>query len=153
MVPRIYTSYYSSPILRQFSHGEVSKISISIHPPKGWVEKGGLHYPPLCPSERIFWDVKTTGDKKKYVEELLQQFNRLDPNKVLSDLFKMSGGKPVILLCYESPQPTVGNNNIFCHRTVVSGWLGSKTGLIIPELTQRHVSDLLQKSDGEESLF
>lgn len=150
-MPKIYTSYYSAPHLREL-RGKVTCISISLYPPKGWVEKGGLHYYPLCPSPEIFEHVKSTGDHKTYVKELLEHLNQFDARFVYDALMEMSGGKPVILLCYERPQPTVGDY-IYCHRQIVSQWFGANLGIVVPELTQKHVSDLLRKFDGEESLF
>lgn len=149
-IPKIYTSYYSNPYLREISQNELVRISISLYPPKGWTEKGGLHYYPLCPSKEIFEHVKSTGDHKTYRQALLDQLSKLDPHQVVKDLINMSGGKPVVLLCYESPIPTVGDY-IFCHRTVVGQWLSSNLGIIVPELTQKHVQNLI-KSD-ETSLF
>lgn len=148
--PNIYTSYYSNPYLRKLSHGEVVKISISLYPPKGWTEKGGLQYFPLCPSKEIFEHVKSTGDHKTYAKELIEHLNQFDAKFVYDALMEMSNGKPVVLLCYEKPIPTVGNY-IYCHRQIVSQWLGANLGIVVPELTEKHVQDLM-KSD-EPSLF
>lgn len=151
-MPKIYTSYYSNPYLREISQDELVRISISLYPPKGWMEKGKLHYYPLCPSPEIFKHVKSTGDQKTYVKELLDHLNQFDARFVYDALMEMSGGKPVVLLCYERPQPTVGNY-IYCHRQIVSQWFGANLGIVVPELTRKHVSDLLRKSDEEISLF
>lgn len=145
-LPQIYTSYYSNPHLRELSHGEVAKISISLYPPKGWVENGGLHYFPLCPTEDMFKHVKRTGDKDVYVKELLEYLNKFDARFVYDALMEMSGGKPVVLLCYE--KPTTG---IYCHRQVVSKWIVDNLGIDVPELTKKHVQNLI-KSD-EPKLF
>ena len=150
MKPKIYTSYYSAPHLRKLSHGEVVKISISLYPPKGWTEKGRLQYFPLCPSKEIFEHVTSTGDHTTYAKELLEHLNQFDARFVYDALMEMSSGKPVVLLCYERPIPTVGDY-IYCHRQIVSQWLGANLGIVVPELTEKHVQDLM-KSD-EPSLF
>lgn len=129
----IYTSYYSSPILRKFPSDEIVPVSISLYPPKNWT---GHHYLPLCPSSEIFREVKSTGNHRTYVRQLLEQFEKLDPAHVLHELEHMSGGKPVVLLCFEKPKPTVGDDNIYCHRQVVARWLSSKLGIVVPELTE-----------------
>lgn len=149
-MPKIYTSYYSNPYLREISQDELVRISISLYPPKGWMEKGKLHYYPLCPSLEIFKHVKSTGDHMTYVKELLDHLNQFDARFVYDALMEMSGGKPVVLLCYESPIPTV-SNYIYCHRQIVSQWFGANLGIVVPELTEKHVQDLM-KSD-EPSLL
>lgn len=42
--------------------------------------------------------------------------NKLDINDVYRDLQKLSNGKDIVLLCYETPEK-------FCHRHLVSKWL------------------------------
>lgn len=139
----IYTSYYSSPVLRKISPEELIPVSISLYPPKGWT---GHHYLPLCPEKDIFREVKSTGNHQTYVRHLLDQLDHLDPAHVLDDLRNMSGGKPVVLLCFEKERPTVGND-IFCHRTVVGQWLSSKLGIVVPELTERNFTCTNQTTD------
>ena len=123
----IYTSYYSSPVLRKISPEELIPVSISLYPPKGWT---GHHYLPLCPEKDIFREVKSTGNHQTYVRQLLDQLDHLDPAHVLNDLRNMSRGKPVVLLCFEKFENQ-------CHRNVVKQWFNNN-GIHVEELSNNN---------------
>lgn len=72
--------------------------------------------PPIDLVERTkYHSVSLEDYTKEYTERVL---NKLDPKQVISDLLFISNDKPVILMCYESPDK-------FCHRHIVAKWLSS----------------------------
>ena len=50
--------------------------------------------------------------KEKYSETVLKNLN---PHSIVNTLYRISDGKDIILLCYETPEK-------FCHRKLVSDW-------------------------------
>ena len=113
----IYTSYF----------GNVSKlnedlcpISIAGRPPEGW---SGKEYKVVAPSWSIWkeWHDSTAPDRdeqyiKRFQKEILK---KLDPRKVVEDLYRLADGKAPCLICYERPTD-------FCHRHLVAEWLAKK---------------------------
>ena len=57
-------------------------------------------------------------------EEIL---DKLSPAETLEQLEKLSGGKDIVLLCYEK-------EGEFCHRHLVADWLANSLGIEIKEL-------------------
>lgn len=112
----IYTSYYA---VQKKLPEDVVCISISRGIPS-WYH--GKSYNKLAP----LWDTvkryKNGGLWTWYIEEYYDTvLNKLDPQEVYKDLMEISGGKDVVLLCYEKS----GDN---CHRHLVAGWF-EKAGI------------------------
>ena len=109
---KIYTTYFAN--LRNLPE-DIVPIAICGKAPKGWE---GLSYPPLAPLKWwwIEWKYNKNEDqeyfKGMYKDTVL---DALIPLSVYNDLERMSGGKDVALVCYESPEK-------FCHRHLVADW-------------------------------
>ncbi len=106
----IYTSYFAR--LKDLPEDCVP-ISISLYSPK-WYH--GLKYITLAPSPKILNKWKEKHDERLYT--VCFRFNilrLLNPKKVEKDLYKLSGGRDVVLVCYEK----FGD---FCHRHLVTEW-------------------------------
>lgn len=112
---RIYTSYFAKAY--QFPDDKYTCIAISVGVPKAINVKS---YKKLAPLWDIVQEYKNNGGdieryKSRYYNEVL---NKLDVCEVYKELEELSGGKDVVLLCYEGIK-----NNDFCHRHLVSQWL------------------------------
>ena len=112
---RIYTSYFAKAY--QFPDDKYTCIAISVGVPKAINVKS---YKKLAPLWDIVQEYKNNGGdieryKSRYYNEVL---NKLNIDEVYKELEELSGGKDVVLLCYEGIK-----NNDFCHRHLVSQWL------------------------------
>ena len=119
----IYTSYFAN---MKNIPSDVVPIAICGKAPDGYK---GLQYKKLAPMLGFFLVWQRNHDNayytKRYHEEVIDQ---LDIREVLLDLHKMSGGKDMVLLCYEKPGD-------FCHRHIVRAWLKSN-GILSEEFGQ-----------------
>ena len=107
----MYTSYFAN--LRRLPK-DIIPISICAKPPN-WYR--GARYGRLAPPYDVLMNYKRDGDSKKYVREYRKRvLNALNPDSVIDELFRISGGKSFAMLCYEKPDD-------FCHRRVVAEWL------------------------------
>lgn len=114
----IYTSFYDNV---ENIPEDIVKISIA-----GWCpdDYTGLQYKVLAPKWSFFekWKYKKEGfedcyqNNDYYIENFYELvLNKLNPKKVYKRLMELSGGKDVVLLCYETPE-------LFCHRHLVQKW-------------------------------
>lgn len=114
---RIYTSYYAK-VKSSWQRYALVRVSTSI---PDWfpVEAPGI--PELYPG----WDL-VSGLKDGYItwaeyrERYTGKLSLLDKADVLrrlKEISDQSGGKDVVLLCYEA-------NNKPCHRHLIAEWLG-----------------------------
>ena len=118
----IYTGYFGKS--KKYP-AEIVQISICASPPKAYK---GLEYKILAPKYRIFMEWKDTHNSNRYIQCFNSEvLGPLDPKSVYADLERMSGGKDIVLLCYEKPED-------FCHRHIVADWLGKSVGAEIKEL-------------------
>lgn len=81
-----------------------------------WIKWHNLFKDKLDSDQSINWYIK------RYNETILSM---LDPYDVKNDLLKMSNGKDIFLLCYETPAK-------FCHRHIVCEWL-NKNNILCKE--------------------
>ena len=91
---------------------EYARIGISRGSPRG--QSGYKMYKALAPGP-WFNRVSAVEYRDLYMDQLVQ----LDPQKVLSDLQALSGGRIPALLCFEKPT----DFDAWCHRGFVSAWL------------------------------
>ena len=106
----IYTSYFAK--LKQIDK-DITPIAICAEIPP-WFQ--GFSYRRLAPTWTMLSEYKRTNNQ--YMYEFLYRRNilgMLNAKQVEEDLMRMSGGKDVVLLCYENPQA-------FCHRHLVRDW-------------------------------
>lgn len=107
---KIYTSYFSK--LRKIPE-DIIPISIARKEPEFF---SGLEYKSLAPSWELIQLWKQTQDEEKYTYYYnTSVLGRLNPLNVFRDLARLSGGKDVVLVCYEKPSN-------FCHRKIVAKW-------------------------------
>ena len=110
----IYTGYFAR--VKQYQN--VTPISISRYSPR-WLPDV-IQYPILSPTPYILEQYKSGNiNDYQYIQLYMSMvLHTLDRFKVLMDLKELSGDKPPILLCYETPDK-------FCHRHLVTKWLSS----------------------------
>lgn len=107
----IYTSYFAK--LNRLPPNVVP-ISICGKVP-AWYD--GLQYKKLAPKYSFFSEWKITHDNNYYIEHFNDEvLSTLSPQVVYNELMKLSGGKDIVLICYEKPTD-------FCHRHLVAEWL------------------------------
>ena len=108
---KIYTSYFAK--LRSLPKNIVP-ISICGKAPDWYT---GFQYKKLAPKYGFFMEWKKTHDNNYYIEHFDSEvLNLLDAKTIYKELYKMSGGQDIALICYEKPSD-------FCHRHLVAKWL------------------------------
>ncbi len=118
----IYTSYFGR--LRKLPT-DIVPVAICGQIPD-WYD--GLSYKQLAPKWYFFAEWKKTHDNDYYIEHFVKDvLDPLDADEVVEDLYRLSSGKDVCLLCYERPEE-------FCHRHIVAEWL-CENGYECEELT------------------
>jgi hypothetical protein len=65
---------------------------------------------------------------EKYYRRFSAQLAALDPETIVDTIGELAGGRDAALLCFEAMQP-----GQWCHRALVSKWLGDTLGLAVPE--------------------
>lgn len=113
---KIYTGYYGN--MRAYSGMQC--VGISLGTPK-WLRPPLPNCRPLNPAG---WMLKL--ERGPYTEAYNTLLEKLDVNNILAFLRQVSGGKDVVLLCYEKPDD-------FCHRQLVAEWLQDKAGIEVKE--------------------
>jgi hypothetical protein len=105
---KIYTGYFGK--LRTYQEKGLFTVSIA----RGNFKYGTVNYKELslCPSWAM---LKRNYSREEYEKTIL---GKVDPAELIKKLKKMSGGKDIVLLCYEKDHTT-------CHRSFVSDWLNS----------------------------
>ena len=111
---RVYTSYYA----------KLSKIPESFYPIAiSCTVPDGINIPryvSLAPPYSILSRYKEDKDSTAYEVEYRETvLSHLEKDKVLRQLERMSGGKDVVLMCYE-------RSDSFCHRHIVASWIGAE---------------------------
>lgn len=108
---RVFTSYFAR--LKAVEAAGLVPVSICLKPPD-WYH--GLQYKKLAPTWGCLSDYKKDGDEKKYIRRYAKEtLHGLALGDVLMELWQLSGGRSVALLCYERPEQ-------FCHRHVFVDW-------------------------------
>ena len=113
---KIFTSYFDN----LFNIGELVPIGIAGISLPGFK---GLEY------KRFIYDnYIQSGDEENYSKDYYQfVLDRLNPEQVIKELNNLSGGKDVVLLCYEKPYK-------FCHRHLVAKWFKTELNIEVEEL-------------------
>lgn len=110
IIINIYTSYFGN--LKNISK-DIVPIAICGKSPN-WYE--GLEYKKLAPKYKFFMEWKENKDNNFYIKHYYDEvLNKLYQENVLKDLYNLSDGKDVVLLCYEK-------SNDFCHRHLFRRW-------------------------------
>ncbi len=107
----IYTSYFAK--LKSLPDN-IIPISICGKAPN-WYK--GLQYKKLAPKYDFFMKWKENHDNDFYIRCFNEQvLGELSPHDVITELYVLSKGEDIALICYEKPGD-------FCHRHLVSDWL------------------------------
>lgn len=107
----IYTSYYGN--LRNIPK-HMFGIAISRTTP---IEHIAPTYKNLIPTQMDLFTYRVTNDVALYANNYRANvLSKLNPDDVVKDLYSLSDGRDVVLLCYEKPPR-------FCHRQLVAKWL------------------------------
>ena len=114
---KIYTGYFARA--KQYERKGLIPVSIARFSPKWFYSL--LEYKDLAPKAEML-KMKEGSYTRKFNEIL----SKIDPNKVVEELKSISGGHPVVLLCYEKPGD-------FCHRHLVAEWLAQNTDFEVKE--------------------
>lgn len=106
----IYTTYFAKlnklPV-------NIVPISICVSVPGYY---NGLQYKKIAPTYDLLARYKKDGDTNYYTEYFNEKIlGHLDPYFVMSELYDMTDGKDVALVCYE-------RSDAFCHRHLVAEW-------------------------------
>ena len=118
----IYTSYFYQ--LRNLSKN-IIPISICGQPPI-WYK--GIQYKKLAPKISFFKEWKINKDNDYYIEHFKKEvLDKLNALNVVKELYNLSNGKDIVLICFESPDK-------FCHRHLVSDWLNKEGNIKCEEL-------------------
>lgn len=109
----IYTSYYAVV-------GRIPKNIVPISISKGipsWYHGEG--YGKLAPRWDTVMKYKNGGSWQEYTEEYYSTvLDNLMPEQVQQELMRISGGRDMVLLCYEKSSDN-------CHRHLVAEWFRS----------------------------
>ena len=109
----IYTSYFAN--LKKLPK-DIIPIAISASVPNSI---NILQYKKLAPTYNILSNYKNNNNIELYTKEYSEQIlNKLNPLDVINELYSLSNGKDVALICYEKYDK-------FCHRQLVAEWLNS----------------------------
>jgi uncharacterized protein YeaO (DUF488 family) len=116
-----YTSYFGA--ISKLSDNDIVPISIARYANR-YVKTQS--YSALAPSKELLSAIKS-GEitAATYSVEFKKQLAELNPNEVISKLDALAGNQSYALLCYCKPGE-------FCHRHLVSEWLGN-AGIKIKE--------------------
>jgi len=107
----IYTSYFAN--IKNLPNN-IIPIAICGKSPDYYE---GLQYKILAPKYSFFIKWKETQDNDYYIEHFYKEvLDKLNPNDVVTQLYTLSNGYDICLICYETPEK-------FCHRHLVADWL------------------------------
>jgi uncharacterized protein YeaO (DUF488 family) len=116
----LYTSYFAK--IKKLPKNIVT-ISICGKAPDSYK---GVQYKKLAPKYDFFMKYKQDHDEGYYLEHFWNEvLNPLSVREIVDQLYNLSGGKDIVMLCYEKPDE-------FCHRHIVSEWL-NKNGFYCEE--------------------
>ena len=125
----IYTSYFGN--LRKLKQKGIIPIGIAVSPP-GWYK--GMNYRRFAPTANML-----SMGERAYDIHFQRLLAILSPQAVARDLQRMSNGRPIALLCFES-------NRNECHRLQVANWIETNFGVKVSEVEPaKPVSTVIQK--------
>lgn len=116
--PRLYTTYFGR--LKKIDYSDKLVVAVCRYPPVGW---SGIQIESLLPDERHFRYYKDTGDWEGFSAMYREcTLSRINPEWLEEMLFNKSGGRDVVLTCYEKGEE--------CHRHLIAKWLGENHILV-----------------------
>ena len=124
MIPQLWTSYWSCPILRRT---DAVKVSISRGVPRWPLPFQYRRAMLLAPSKQTFALKSDEAFEAAYLAELKEAgVDKI--GDLLRRFSEEAGRRPVVLLCWEKP----GTGP--CHRWQFASWWFERTGQEVPEL-------------------
>ena len=137
----IYTSYFAN--LRNIPE-TIFRVSIARYSDKF---PDIPRFEELMPSSQLLMFIKKgIYNQYQYTKKFNSYLYSLDPEVIVDKLNNLSGGRDIVLLCYETPDK-------FCHRQLVSSWLVNNyircQEFGTPELTSDQWLRKLGRSDEE----
>ncbi len=78
----------------------------------------------LAPSDEVWREQNTHEFERAYLDQL----ERIGAARIVADLERMGGGRPVVCLCWEKPTDS------YCHRWTLAAFLEREAGLAVREL-------------------
>jgi hypothetical protein len=100
-------------------------VSISRGQPRWRLPFKYRKLPALAPGDRS-WNEE---DQEAFERAYLDQLDALGAETILAKLEQIGGGRPVVMLCWERPEPAA-----FCHRWTLARFVEERTGTTVPEL-------------------
>lgn len=137
----LFTSHWRNAELADL---ECVPVGISRGEPRWKLGYRYRRYPTLAPNDHVWSEQETEAFESAYRAQL----DGLGADRIVSDLRRISeqhGGKALCLLCWER----LADPDEYCHRLSLSGWLETRTGLVVPELRAGDLprrEDVLQRS-------
>jgi len=118
-----------------FTYRGPGRVAISRGLPRGGsIPFGYRRYLPLAPGA---W-FRTTEDYQTYRSLYFDQLRRLDPTRVIADIFHLAGpGNSPVLLCFCS----LHRLGSWCHRSMAAEWLCEEAGIGVRELEPGQVPE------------
>ena len=106
----IYTSYFAN--CRNIP-SDIFKVSIARYSDRfPDIPK----YEKLMPAKDLLYKIKNgIYNQFQYTKKFNAYLSSIDPEDIVEELNTMSGGRDIVLLCYEAPDK-------FCHRQLVCKW-------------------------------
>jgi hypothetical protein len=122
--PQLFTSHWRNPELQDL---DATIIGISRGTPR-W--NPGFRYRilrSLAPGDEA-WNARS---RQAYEEAYVRQLEEIGAAAILSDLERIAGDSPAVLLCWERP------GDEFCHRWQLARYIERVAGIVVPELQPR----------------
>lgn len=115
---KIYTSYFGN--LRALGAASIVPVSVARYTPNWYA---GRRYLDVAPTSFM---LSGSCSQERYLQLYDDILKKLNPEKVISDLIGIGGGRDVALCCYEKPSD-------FCHRHLLAKWLNENTSYEVVE--------------------
>jgi hypothetical protein len=119
----LYTSHWRHPLLE---HVDAQIVSIARGQPRWRLPFRYRKLRSLAPCDAA-WNAP---NRESYEEAYRSQLEELGIGTILADLERVSGGSPVVALCWER----LDEPDAWCHRTMLARYLEEHASLKVPEL-------------------
>jgi hypothetical protein len=133
---QLYTSYWQSPVLKDV---DAQMVAISRGKPRWKLPFRYRVLAELAPDNHTW----AQEDQEAFTASYLRQLEELGTEAILARLERLSGGLPVVALCWED----LSKPGQWCHRSLLASWLELKTGLVAPELQPGMISARQDSAD------
>jgi hypothetical protein len=139
-LPKLYTSYWSCPILR---HTDAVKVSISRGVPR-WPLPFRYRVARLLAPSRATFALEDDVDFEESYVAGLEEIGVEKIGDLLRRLSDEGGGQALVLLCHERDPAE-------CHRSMFARWWQQQTGQVVEEL--QRCGSTHKRPDLQQPLF